>query len=99
MDAVAFVKGGRAEVPANVLWAAVAGVLLPVLNVYFVARDLIAGRRKDAALGVILSVVALIVAFDPPWSQFMGHGSNNHQSDGGCQVPPNEGMQTSAASL
>jgi len=80
VDAVALVKGGRAEVPATVLWVMVAGVLLPVLNLYFVARDLIAGRWKDAALGVILSVVALIMAVAPPWGRFVGVPS--HQEAG-----------------
>ncbi len=80
VDAVALVKGGRAEVPASGLWAYVAGMLLPVLNVYFVARELIAGRRKDAALGVILSVMAVIMAYSPPWGQFVGVPSHH---DGG----------------
>lgn len=86
VDAVALVKGGRAEVPASGLWAYVAGMLLPVLNVYFVARELIAGRRKDAALGVILSVVAVIMALSPPWGQFVGvpshHGGGSKGSRG-----------------
>jgi hypothetical protein len=72
VDVVAFMKGGRAEVPASLVWASVAGVLLPVLNLYFVARELIAGRHKDATLGVILSVAAVIMAFDPPWARFVG---------------------------
>lgn len=86
VDAVALVKGGRAEVPASDLWAYVAGILLPVLNVYFVARELIAGRRKDAALGVILSVVAVIMALSPPWGQLVGvsrhHGGGSRGSRG-----------------
>jgi len=71
MDAVALVMGGRHEVPALGLWLPIAGLLLAVLNVYFVLRDLLAVRRGDAALGLGLSVLALFVAINPPWARFV----------------------------
>ncbi len=71
MDIVAAMKGGRTEVPAGVIWTAVAGVLLPFLNLYFIGRDLFAGHRRDAAIGLALSILALVMAFDPPWKRFV----------------------------
>lgn len=71
MDIVAAMKGGRAEVPAGVVWTAVAGMLLPVLNLYFIGRDLFAGNKRDAAIGLVLSILALLMAFDPPWKRFV----------------------------
>jgi hypothetical protein len=74
MDAIALARGGRAEVPAGALWIAVAGLLLPVLNVYFVIKDVVARRARDAGLGLALSLLALFMAFDPPWGAFIGLG-------------------------
>ena len=71
MDSVAAMKGGRAEVPAGVVWTAVAGMLLPFLNLYFIGRDLLAGLKRDAAIGLVLSILALVMAFDPPWKRFV----------------------------
>jgi hypothetical protein len=67
MDAVALMKGGRQEVPAGMLWLPVAGLLMPVLNVYFVAKDLLARRLKAAGIGAALSGWALFQAFNPAW--------------------------------
>jgi hypothetical protein len=96
VDAVAFAKGGRTAVPASLLWAFVAGMALPVLNIYFVARELIVGRLKDAALGVILSVLALIMAVDPPWGQlvgFPGHQNAGTKTGQGMHGPTGAGSQ------
>lgn len=49
--------------------AFVAGILLPFLNAYFVLRDLISRRWKDAAIGVILSIVAVMIAVNPAWGK------------------------------
>jgi hypothetical protein len=71
MDAVALMKGGRDEVPAGMLWLPVAGLLLPVLNVYFVAKDLLRRRMKAAGIGAALSGWALFQAFNPAWIAFL----------------------------
>jgi hypothetical protein len=73
MDVVALVKGGREEVPAGMLWLPIAGLLLPVLNVYFVAKDLILRRLKAASIGAALSGWALFQAFNPAWVAFLRH--------------------------
>jgi hypothetical protein len=69
MDALALWHGGRHEVPASGLWVAVGGLVLPLLNLYFIVKDLIAGRRRAAALGAMLSLLALLAAFNPPWAR------------------------------
>ena len=71
LDLIAMTKGGRAEVPAGAIWTAVAGMLLPFLNLYFIGRDLFAGHKRDAAIGLALSILALVMAFDPPWRRFV----------------------------
>jgi hypothetical protein len=71
MDVVALMKGGREEVPAGMLWLPVAGLLLPVLNVYFVAKDLFGRRLKAAGIGAALSGWALFQAFNPAWVAFL----------------------------
>jgi hypothetical protein len=71
MDVVALMKGGREEVPAGMLWLSVAAVLLPVLNVYFVGKDLFARRLKAAGFGAALSGWALFQAFNPAWVAFL----------------------------
>jgi hypothetical protein len=96
MDVVAFMKGGREDVPASVLWVAVAGLLLLVLNVYFVIRDVVGGRRKAAALGVMLSLFALLAAFDPPWRHYVRRSLNGLKPTG-CAAPNNGFKLTSAA--
>lgn len=71
MDAMALVKGSRADIPLSAAWVAVAGVLLPVLNLYFIVKDLLSGRRREAGIGLLLSLLALAVAFYPPWGRYV----------------------------
>ena len=73
MDVIALVKGGRTEVPAGMLWLPIAGLVLPVLNIYFVAKDLIQRRLKAAGIGAALSGWALFQAFNPAWVAFLHH--------------------------
>lgn len=68
IDGIALAKGGRQEVPLSIAWIFIAGLLLPVLNVYFVLKDAYHGRRKQASLGAILSVIALLLVSWPAWS-------------------------------
>jgi hypothetical protein len=70
-DAVALVRGGRTEVPVDMLWVFVAGLLLPILNLYFVAKDALRGRGRAAALGAVLSGLAMLEAFSPAWIGFL----------------------------
>ncbi len=69
MDVMALVKGSRADIPAGAAWVAVAGLVLPVLNLYFIIKDFVSGRRREAGIGLLLSLLALALAFYPPWGR------------------------------
>ena len=71
MDAIALVKGSRADIPASAAWVAVAGLVLPVRNLYFIVKDFFSGRRREAGIGLLLSLLALALAFYPPWGRYV----------------------------
>jgi len=70
-DVLALAKGGRSEVPLDVEWVLVAGLLLPILNLYFIGKDALRGRGRQAAIGALLSGLAMLEAFAPAWIGFL----------------------------
>jgi len=77
MDVVALFKGGRHQVPAGAVGIAVAGLVLPVLNLYFLLKDVLRRRWKQAGLGALLTAAALLFAFAPPWGSLVLEPSKN----------------------
>ena len=74
-DLGAVAWGGRHQMPAQIFVLTIAGILLAFLNVYFIYKDQRERRHQAAALGLVLSLVAMFIAFDPPWASLVQTGA------------------------